>query len=62
MFDWKNPKISSWKKVLRIVFLHNFTDINPRGITAQETAIQILAKYEKDLSPDELEFIKGLLR
>jgi hypothetical protein len=62
MFDWKNPKISNWKKVLRIVFLHGFTDINPRGITAQETAMQILAKYEKDLTQEELEFVKGLLR
>lgn len=62
MFDWKNPKINNWKKCLRIVFLHGWVDVNPRGFTAQETAIMILAKHEKDLKEDELEFVKGLLK
>jgi hypothetical protein len=62
MFDWKNPKINNWKKVLRLVFLHGFTDVQPRGITAQETAMQLLALHEKELTPEELEFVKGLLR
>jgi hypothetical protein len=62
MFDWKNPKINNWKKVLRIVFLHGFEDVNPRGVTAQEAAMTILVRHEKDITPEELEFLKGLLK
>jgi hypothetical protein len=62
IFDWKNPKISTWKKCLRITFLHNFNDIECRGSTAQQIAMMLLARHEKELKEDELEFIKGLLK
>jgi hypothetical protein len=62
MFDWRNPKISNWKKLLRIKFNHGFNDIDCRGLSAQEIAIDIIRKHEKELAEDELEFVKGLLK
>lgn len=62
LFDWKNPNISNWKKILRLKLIHGFEDIECRGISPQEVAIEILKKHEKDLKDDELEFVKGLLR
>jgi hypothetical protein len=62
MFDWKNPKISTWKKCLRIVYKHGFEDIRCKGNTAQEISMELLRLHEKELTPEELEFVKGLLR
>ena len=62
VFDWKNPDISNWKKILRLKFIHNFEDIKCRGVSPQEVAIDILKKHEKDLKEDELEFVRGLLK
>jgi hypothetical protein len=61
MFDWRNPKITNWKKLLRIKFNHGFTDIDCRGLSAQEVASDILLKHEKELAIDELEFVKSVL-
>jgi hypothetical protein len=62
MFDWRNPKITNWKKLLRIRLLHGFEDIDCRGLSPQEIAMDILRKHEKELTPEEIEFIKGLLK
>ena len=62
MFDWRNPKITNWRKLLRIRLIHNFADIDCRGLSAQEIAVDLMRKHEKELAEDELEFIKGLLK
>lgn len=62
MFDWRNPKMTNWKKVLRLKFNHGFSDIDCRGLSAQEIAMDIIRNHEKELTPEELEFVKGLLR
>jgi hypothetical protein len=60
-FNWRNPKITNWKKILRIKFNHSFKDIDCRGLSAQEVASDILRLHKKDLSEEELEFIKSVL-
>lgn len=62
LFDWRNPKISNWRKLLRIKFIHNFVDIDCRGLSAQEVAIDLMARHKAELKPDELEFVEGLLK
>lgn len=59
-FDWRDKRISNWKKVLRIAFRHEFKDVHVRGYTAQESALMILNLHKKDLDKDEIEFLQGL--
>jgi len=61
-FDWKNPKISNWKKVLRIQFRHEIHEVMLRGLTAQEGARILLTRFKKRLDKDEIEFLEGLMK
>jgi hypothetical protein len=60
-FNWRDVHISNWKKVLRIIFLHGFIDIDCRGYSANESARRLLILHEKDLKEDEIDFLKSLL-
>jgi len=62
LFNWKDPHISNWRKLLRIKILHGFTDIDPRGVSAMEFAITLLKKHGKELKEDEKEFVESLLK
>ncbi len=63
IYNWKAPKITSWRRLLRIVFLHGWQDhINCRGYTAIELATIIKEKHEKDLKPEELAFVNEVLK
>jgi hypothetical protein len=61
-WDWKDDKISDWRKLLRICFNHGFKDIDCRGIGVDEIAKKLKGLHWNDLKPDELEFIEGILR
>jgi len=55
-------EVSNWKKVLRIVVIHNFRSINVRGLTAQEVAINLLKTRKKHLNKDEIIFLENILK
>jgi len=62
-FDWKAKGVTSWKKLLRIVFTHGWQkDINCRGISAMEIALKIMRLHKDELKEDERDFVKSLLR
>jgi hypothetical protein len=62
MFDWRNPKITNWRKLLRIKLLHGFTDIDCRGLSAQEIGIDMLKKHRDKLTKEELQFVESLFK
>lgn len=55
-------EVSNWKKVLRIVVIHNFRNVTVRGLTAQEVAINILKRRKQHLNKDEIMFLEGILK
>lgn len=55
-------EVSNWKKVLRIVVIHNFRNMSVRGLTAQEVAITLLKRRKKHLTKDEIMFLESILK
>jgi hypothetical protein len=62
MFDWKDNTIKPWRKLLRIVYTHGWTDIECRGWTSTEIALKLIQRHKNDLTPDELEYVQSVLR
>jgi hypothetical protein len=56
-FDWRDTKISKWRRVLRLILAHSWKD-NIRGYTAEESARLVLIKHNKRLTKEEKKFLE----
>jgi hypothetical protein len=55
-------EVSNWKKVLRIVVIHDFRNVKVRGLTAQEVAIILLRRRKQHLNKEEILFLESILK